>query len=348
MSPILHLDYVCSHAELEQAQSLSLRHQLGGGSKWRTRFVLVVLLVGILSGAWFRFREIPEGYPALILAAIIGCCLFFAVCIRRFRKTIPRPIQLEISEEGLTILGTDSKVALPWSAFAQCLESSDLFVLLDRPKRTLIVLPKRVFPSANWQAWFHEQTHNLPSLEPPAWSELPVPPSTSADLVTFTVRLRYRDSLARTVASWRTWGICFALGALWFGTGIYVAAQPAPDAVNSPTKVIVVFAVPFFLVAVAMIVTIFSVHAWRLDAKYSGAREIALFEQSIAFSGTDGSGMLPWSSFKYYKETPWSFILWAGSHWMIFPKRVFTSWDDIGRCRDLLERHLKRSRWFVG
>jgi YcxB-like protein len=97
-----------------------------------------------------------------------------------------------------------------------------------------------------------------------------------------------------------------------------------------------------------MIILVFSVHAWRSNAKYSVPQGIALSEDSIAFAGADASGTVPWTSFTHYKETPWSFILWRGSHWVMFPKRAFTSWDDLNRCRDLLHRHLQRSRWFLG
>ena len=97
-----------------------------------------------------------------------------------------------------------------------------------------------------------------------------------------------------------------------------------------------------------MIILIFSALTWRLQAQYLGPQEIALSEESVAFAGTDGSGTVPWTRFKHYKETPWSFIVWRGSLWMMFPKRAFTSWEDLSRCRDLLERHLRRSRWFLG
>jgi len=97
-----------------------------------------------------------------------------------------------------------------------------------------------------------------------------------------------------------------------------------------------------------MIILIFSFHAWRAHVKYSVLQEIALSEEYIAFAGADASGTLPWTTFMYYKETWWSFILWRGSFWMVFPKRAFTSWDDLSRCRELLDRHLRQSRWFRG
>jgi hypothetical protein len=125
-------------------------------------------------------------------------------------------------------------------------------------------------------------------------------------------------------------------------------AHPPPDAVNSATKVFFVFVVPFFLVSVTMIISIFSIHGWRSHAKYNGPQKIAVSEASVDFANADGSGTVPWTSFKQYKETLWSFIIWRGSHWIMFPKRAFASRDDLSRCRELLDRHLQRSRWFLG
>src|SRR5262249_14535540 len=159
-------------------------------------------------GGWFRFREIPEGYRALILAAIVGGSVLFAFFKRRFNKAVPRTSQVEISESEFTILGPDARVALPWSAFSQSLESPDLFVLVDRPKQTLIVIPKRAFPSESWQTWFREQAAKPLDVMTPDPSEYPALAwAASADRIALTIRLRFRDYLDRTLASWRTWAI---------------------------------------------------------------------------------------------------------------------------------------------
>jgi hypothetical protein len=91
-----------------------------------------------------------------------------------------------------------------------------------------------------------------------------------------------------------------------------------------------------------------SVRSWRFHVNYVGPQTITLSEQSVAYSGMDGSAILPWTSFKYYKETRWLFILWRGSHWIVMPKRSFTSTDELSWCRELLDQHLEQSRWFLG
>ncbi len=334
---------------MEQAKSLHLRKQVGGGSRWRTDLILFLTLLSMLFGAWFRFREIPEGRRALILTAIVGGSVLFVFCQRRFRKAVRIPIRLEISETDLTILEAGSKVVLPWSAFSECLESSDLFVLLDRPKRTFLVVPKRAFPSADWQTWFCELATHAPSLATPVSSELPATALfISANQITLTVRLKYRDHLACTLASWRTWGICLALSGLVLGPFLFWAVNPPAAAVDPPMTQFFSFIVPFLLVCVTMAVLLFSIARWRSQAKFTASQEIGLSEQSVTCSGTDGNAILPWAGFEYYKETPWNFIFWRGRRWIVLPKRAFSSWDDQRRCRDLLDQHLKYSRWFVG
>jgi hypothetical protein len=349
VSKTLQLEYACTSTEMAQAQALNLRTRLGRGSKWRTRLILALVLAGMLVGAWFRFREMPELYRALMIAAIVAGSCLFAICKSKFRKSARRPVKLEISERDFAILGPDAKVTMPWSAFSECLESSDLFVLLDRAKTTLIVVPKRAFPSESWQTWFRAQATQEASHTAPAWHESPaLAPSTSADRITFTFQLGFRDYLDRTLASWRTWGSCLIVGGLLLGASLYSAAHPPPHAVYSDTEMFFMFVLPFYLVCVMIGVLTFSIHGWRSHAKYNRAQQVALSEASMDFAGIDGSGTVPWTSFKQYKETLWSFILWRGSRWVLFPKRAFGSWDDLSRCRELLDRHLQRSRWFLG
>ena len=349
MSTILRLEYTCSDREREQAQTLSLRKRLGGGSKWRTRLVLLLVLVGMLLGAWFRFTEIQPAYRALMIAAVVAASVLFVFCKGKLGKRDPLPTKVEVSETGFTVLGSGSIVAMPWSVFWECLESTDLFVLVDRSKSTVFIVPKRVFPDEGWQTWFREHATNGVGVARPVWNELPaLVRSTPADRITFTFRLGFRDFLGRTIASWLTWGLCLGVGCLILSISLYHVAHPPPDAVNSAVDLFLVFELPFFVVCVTMIILIFSVRSWLSHAKYNGPQELAISEMSVEFAGVDGSGTLPWTTFKYYKETPWSFIVWRGWRWIMFPKRAFASWDDLGRCREILNRNLQRSRWFVG
>jgi hypothetical protein len=136
------------------------------------------------------------------------------------------------------------------------------------------------------------------------------------------------------------------VGALLLIVTLVSAINPPPQAVNSTAKVFLGFVVPFFFVLCAVIVGIFSVKRWMTYK--AGEQNITLGEQSLAFSGDDGAGTLPWATFAHFKETPSNFLLWRDSYWMVLPKRYFQSEDDVAQCRTLLEKNLKPSRWFTG
>ena len=348
MSTLLRLEYACTRAETDQAQSLFLREQVAGGSKWRTTLVLSTSLVVMLFAAWFRFREVPEGKRALMLAAIVGGSVLFVVLRKRLRKTTPPALQVEVSEGDFTMINGESKAVMPWSAFGECLESPDLFVLTDRPKRTLFVVPKRAFPSEDWQTWFRELALNAPSLTPTPQQSDPAGSSSSAvaSRVKLTAHPRFLDSLACTLASWRIRGLALFFVALMLGIFSYVEANPPANAVNSPAKVFVMF-LPVMLLMPTVLIAIGSVLNWRARAAF-GTQEMAVSEQSLAVSSADGNVTLPWTTFEHFKETPRVFILWRGSNWIVLPKRSFASLNDLTWCRDLIERRLKRSRWFFG
>jgi hypothetical protein len=354
MSQILRLEYACTNAEMEQAQSLALRKRLGGGSKWRTYLILFIMLAGALVGGYFHLRAIPGADRVLILAAAVVISVVVVFVQRKFRNTERATTKLEISETDLAVVRPTSKVAMRWSAFCQLLESTDLFVLIDRPKKILLVIPKRAFPDESSQTWFRQQVHTGLTAPPPQFNELPVMGSSAqADRITFSLQLKFRDFMDLTLASWFTWAIVLAAAALVLAVSLGSAANPPENAVLSDTEVFFMFMLPFFFVVVLMIILIFSFHAWRLNAKYSIPQAVALSEESIAFANADGSGTLPWTNYAFYKETWWSFILWHGSvwrcsTWVMLPKRAFSCWDDVIRCRELLERHLKKSRWFRG
>src|SRR6266478_3044054 len=140
MSQLLRLEYACTKAEMEQAQSLILRKQLGGGSKWRTWLVLLVLLGGVLLGFYFQVRhDVPRTCRPFIFPVMLGLIVVLALWKYKSRGGPPATTRVEVSATDFTILGPDSKVTMPWSAFGECLESPDLFVLLDRPRAALMV-----------------------------------------------------------------------------------------------------------------------------------------------------------------------------------------------------------------
>lgn len=349
----LRLEFLCTEAEMKEARELQLHKQVGGGSKWRTTAVLLLILVGMLLGGYFRLRRevAPAHQPYAIAGFVVLCTFIYLVRKRLFKRGGPVPMELEVAGAGLTILASGSKVTMPWTSFSECLESPDLFVLVDRPRTAVLTIPKRAFASESWQSWFREQTDNLSRLPERAPMELPIPHAAiPADSVRIRFRLGFRDYADRTMASMLLWGFLLFLLTIMSGAFALAAANPPPDAVHSPTEMFFFFVLPFFGLMIAFIIFVGSVHSWLTNRKYSVPQDVALSNDSIVFSGGDASGAVGWTAFRFYKETPWSFILWNRGNpaWTMFPKRAFPSADDVQRCRDLLARHLTQSRWFLG
>lgn len=351
MPDILRLDYACTSAEREEAQSLSLRKQIGRGSKAVTHVILFLLLIGGLLGLYYQIRATVSAPWRPYAYAVTGLFLVgFVLWRRRSRKDSKATTRLEVSEKEITVLGPTLKVATPWSAFGECLESPTLFALVDRSKSTLLVLPKRVFPDERWQTWFRELARNRVGTAGPPPMESPVlPRSGSKDRVTVHFQLKYRDYLDRTVASCWTWAIFLFVAAVLGGTSLSLEAHPPPDAIYSGAQVFFLFEVPFLLVLIALLIPMFSFLTWRSHAKLLIPQQVAFGEESIEFASGDGSGKVPWTTYANYKETRWSFIIWKSRvAWLLVPKRYFASPDDIERFRALVGRRLQQSRWFFG
>lgn len=242
---------------------------------------------------------------------------------------------------------------MPWSAVDQCLESPNLFVLVKRPKE-LLVLPKRAFPDEKWQSWFRHQANNRAGSNDALIGQAPtIMPLASADALVLTFQLGLRDYFDRTIASWRTWAliigmIVFMNGLCLLGT-IFRMMNPPPHPVHSSWALFVMF-LPLQLGMVVVALLLFSVNAWYLNRKSLFPREVTLSDDGITIASQSKRGDIRWNTSRRFKETRWSFILWAspGPAWLMLPKRAFSSPADVQHCRALLSRHLQRSRWFFG
>jgi YcxB-like protein len=348
----LTLEYACTEAERREAEELNLHRQLGRGSKWRTFLILFVMLGGMLLALYFKIaRDVSPARRPYVFAALLVLCFVIVLWRRRARGDRPVPIRLEISENEVAIHSSESKVTVPWSAFGQVLESPNLFVLLDRPKGILWILPKRAFPDQTSQSWFRNLSGNrCGQVVAPATEAPRAAPAASADRITLQFQLRFRDYLDRTIASRRTWGMILACVAILLGAFFYAAAHPPPRPVYSATQVFFMAVPPFVLVMATMVVMLTSIYHWRAHTQYLVPQELVLSNEGIAFASRHESGILAWTIYPRFKETRWSFILWEprGSAWLLLPKRSFASIDDLRRCEALLTTHLHRSPWFFG
>lgn len=334
---------------MKEAQSLQLRQQFGGGKRWRSLLALFGMLGGLLVLAYFRIRhEVAPKHQPLVLAAVAALFLFFYFQQKRSRKQPDKPTRLEVSAQGIAILNDGLRVEIRWSGFSQCLESPGLFVLVDRPKTMLIALPKRAFPDVAAQDWFRSQV-NQPSNGAASTADVPwgIVSGAAANGVALNYQLGYRDYLNRMATSWRTRGIALFVLVVFIGMFVYQSLRPMPNAVNSPAKVfaIMIAVMTPMMTAVFFVMTFV---AWRSEIKYLEPRQVVLAAEHLAFAGADGQGTMPWTTYTHYLENRWSFFIWkpGARVWDMFPKRAFTSASEIDRCRELLQRHLKPSRWF--
>lgn len=348
MPDTLHLEYAATPAEMREAQELNTRQRVGGGSAWLTRTILSLVLLSMCVTFYFRVREeVPPAYQAYAYAAIVVLVVAVYAWVRRVRHTAPGTCQLDVTGEGIAILGPASRVTMPWTAFCECLESPALFVLIDRPKAMMVVVPKRAFPDDAARDWFRAVAYDGRRQPVVAHAPSPVPTGgAGSERLTISLQLGFRDYVDLARASWRTWAVFWLVAALIVGTGLYGLAHPPPDAVVSGTLVFFVMTVPFLLVMLPVAVYGAAYMNWRSHRQYLKPVTIILDDDGIEFAGADAAGRVPWNAYAHYKETGRSFIMWKGVAWQMLPKRVFTCLADQRRCRALLAAHLRESRWF--
>jgi hypothetical protein len=348
MAQVLKLEYICTQAERSEAQTLGLRQQLGRGSKWRTRVVLFAILFGVVLGFYF---EVRQSWSDPVMRYALGGALVFACGFvfwkRRAGRGAPTTTRVEISEAEVTVVVGAVKITTPWSGFGDCLESPNLFVLVDRPKTLLTILPKRVFPTESWQSWFRNLANHRPRPEERPQSA-GAPLAVSPERSTLQFRLGVRDYVDRALASFRTWGLILGVAGMILGLSISAGMHPSPHAVYSATQVYFMFMLPTTLLMAVMIIAIASVYPWFLHRRLLTPQEVSLTADAITCASADGDASVPWTAYARYKETRRSFILWKGQVWMLVPKRAFASAEELDRCRALFATHLERSRWFFG
>ena len=347
---MLQLEYTCTNAELREARSLNAQQQLGKGSPARTLLVLFGILAVLLALAYFQIREmVAPRFQPLALASIVVLFFFFYFKLRRARKRSRKPAKVELTEREVTFVNDGLRISTLWSGFSECLESPNLFVLLDRTKGLLLVFPKRVFPDEKAQNWFRARANQRPGVAA-STADTPFSPDApvTTDGIVLNFQLGYRDYLNRTVTSWRMRGFVLALYLAVTGMFLYTLAHPAPDAVNSPVKVFFVFLLPVFTAMLAAMILGIGFFFWRSHIKYLVPRRMVLGNEQIEFATANDRAVIPWTTYKYYLENRWSFFVWdpRGQQWDMYPKRAFTSAAERERCRALLQQRLRPSRWF--
>src|SRR5689334_8257450 len=118
---------------MQEAQTLSLRKEIGGGSKWRTRIVLFVILIGVLAGVYFQIRRAAsDPYGPYVVGGAFLFATVFVLWKNTRRKGPPLTNKVELSEQAISVAVGETKISSPWSAVSELIESPNLFVLVDR------------------------------------------------------------------------------------------------------------------------------------------------------------------------------------------------------------------------
>jgi hypothetical protein len=344
----LRLEYACTKAELDEAESLALRQQLGGGSTWLTLFVLLAALALVLLALWmFVVRQLPAKYRA---AAVAAFALIWIIIYLRQRGTVladsPKAV-VELSEDGVRVVGSAAGATMAWSHFANVYESSDLFVLTDRSKSAMLVLPKRAFPDAGSQDWFRARTLDVGSAADRATAASSQRPPASGEVVRLRFRYRFRDFLDRVLATWFVRVMMIGFACMMLGIFAHAALHPPPNAVYSPARVFLFFGLPFLVLIVAMVPLVVATREWLAGRRVEEI-DVALREEGVTLSAMDSTATVGWEVYGRFKETPRSFIIWqpGGGGWLLLPKRLLAD-DQAARCRELLASRCTRSTWLI-
>jgi len=349
------LEYHCTAADSEEAQALFISHPDRRFLKWRTRILeyvpsfcfLAVLIFSIIT------RRLPKA-----LIVVLGIALPIAIALVVWKKLNasrknPELLRLIVSVQGLAFASgssdTTGTATKSWSSFGQCLESPNLFVLIDRPGMLLFIIPKRAFPGEAAQNWFRARANRAPNEVHPTAEEAESSAQRPAPdgQFEFTFQYRFLDYLNRTLTTWRMRGIVLAVLLLTSGICLVQAFFPSSTAVNSPAKVFLIM-ISIIIPMLVVILILITALMWFWDRKYRNANRVTVGDKGMRIVRPDGETMLPWAAYKYYLENRLAFFVWnpAGSIWLMVPKRSFRSATDETRFRELLRSNLKASIWF--
>lgn len=327
---------------MKEARSLHLRQQLGGWGHWRAHLIKFAIFLAAGALILLRIRDVPPGSRIWVVLLIIVIWVIIFRSNPTSRRKKGKPVRAEASEQGIVFADDNSRSEILWSDFSWCLESPNLFVLLNRSKSILYALPKRAFPDEKSRDWFRATANQPRQISGPA-----DPTFVSGDGIALTLQFKYRDYLSRYITSWRLKGMMLFLFALITVLCLFQTTRPPSDAVNPPFTVFWM-TTSILAVMVLMVLLLISFVTWRVERNSLGPQHLLLTTEGIQFTSRDARGRLGWNTYEYYHEGRWGFFVWhpRSSRWFMFPKRAFGSPSDLEQFRTLLQANLKPSRFF--
>lgn len=349
---MLHLKYTCTPEERSEAQNTLIAQQMGGGSSIRAKVILFLILgSAVFMLCWQISNTVPRQYQVYVW---IGVVLVYIIISKRSKSPVSSVddplLEVQISESHLAVIDNTGQSVSPWSAFSEFVETEKLFLLLDRARTIVFMLPKRAFPDESALSWFREHINQWRLQTVPVESMEENAECKHGEGVQVKYTWKFRDSWFRTMASCFTWVmLCLIIGAQILAW-VFVAREPSPKAVYSSTETFWMFMVPMWLFMIPFILFLSTFYNWIALRKYLSAREVTISEDGLICSDADGRGETSWSDDLRYKETRWCFLLWKPGNlfWLLIPKRAFLTASDLITCREMLARKVKYSRWFTG
>lgn len=335
---------MCTPEEIEEGGKLALTETHGGGSTWKAIGCSVIALGGGFLSLWFRVAPgnrlwLVVGVPAFVVLVMVLQKLMK-------RKTADAPLELEINEDGIRLAAGESSTTFSAASIEKLIESETLFAL--RCKALLIFLPKRVFASDAERDGFRTLAA--------AWSESRQEPDVQdrdsaedpTDAVSVEFRLRFRDYVDRTLASWSSRALSGLFLLITLGTFVYGALQPVPGAVVSPAEILMYFMPPVLIIQTLFLLFVHCVHSWFNERPHRCDMRVAVSDRGVEHATDSDRSMTAWSVPTRFKESPRSFyVWWPGTRvWLMLPKRAFASAAEIQQCRALLATHAEESTWF--
>lgn len=327
--------------------------------------LLLILIAFICLFVLFVVTVIPKEFAPYMIAGWVGLTGVMIVLHRRARRKLERkletspPIRVELSAQGFRIDDTaeKSQMMIPWDSFRR-FESESIFVFQHRTSGLSFMIPKRALPSPESIEWLREVNVGIATRDD-AESPLPLAPAPASRAregnfsdVTLEYRMGYWNCVDLSCASWGAGrGAAVFIIGMFTGISIYsaIAMPHRPNAKFSDMEVYCYFIAPIMLIGAILIAFVVATQFWLSHRGQFKRRTVRLNETSLTLSENDGTSEVPWARFTRYKETPWSFLAWKGQHdWLQLPKSAFPSIPAQERCRELFERHLKRSTWFFG
>lgn len=339
------LEYACTPKEMQDAEALALREQIGGGSAWLTLLILGSIFVVLLAGLYLKVE--PE-HRVWVAVLFVAAWIFIFIQGRRAKSKPRATTIIDVTAEGLHFISDTASSILAWSAFSRLFESDELFVLLDHGKQIMIVLPRRAFPDDASQAWF--RTAATEGISAPAAPEAnPAPAQPGDDVITVSFRYGLRDCVDRFTASWFGRALVIGLGGMPLGVAIAGFFEEHEAAVYSHLEATVFFMLPVSIVTGLVVLLVGAGHQWLEWKPYLIPMTVGISEQGLCFDSAKATSMGEWTLYDRYKETPWSFILWHSTtrEWLLLPKRSFGSKAEVDKCRRIIAANVRPSTWLV-